>query len=420
MLIFNFLNNRNSFGYYFISPLYYAIGTAAEQIYIAQRTAESKNKKMIILFPNKINYKNYKICNSYLFKNLIINDNDKINFFVHQFFNIIFNVSLFFLSIYNFIFRVDKRINYPNIGLNLKELHLDDKIDLKECKKTYEFYEGRFSLPKKDEDEFFEDIKRYIDFNKNKKIVTIHFRDSLYRKDYNRRIFRNSSIKNAYKAINYLLDKGYFVVRIGNLAKEKFNINHPNFLDYPFSKIVSDKLDVFFIKNSNFFIGTQSGLVAIADIFNVPVLLLNMYQLFEGYPKKKCDRGIFKNILFKKDNKNLSIEEFMKLPHEYHHSNMKKEFYGNLEFYENTEIQIYTAIKEFEFLYSRGQLNLHTSEQIKFNKLLKKYLIHIYNFNSDKAKHNKHNNNLADFNEFYKNLRYGLFIKGAIFNIKSE
>ena len=57
--------------------------------------------------------------------------------------------------------------------------------------------------------------------------------------------------------------------------------------DYPFSKIVSDRNDLFFIKNSSFYIGTNSGLTEIAYLFNIPVLLHNMNLMFEGYPRKK-------------------------------------------------------------------------------------------------------------------------------------
>ena len=47
-------------------------------------------------------------------------------------------------------------------------------------------------------------------------------------------------IQNFSSAILELLNKNYFVVRMGNIAETKLNIKHRNFVDYPFSKIKSD------------------------------------------------------------------------------------------------------------------------------------------------------------------------------------
>ena len=66
-------------------------------------------------------------------------------------------------------------------------------------------------------------------------------------------MYRNSSIKNSYDAINYLIDKGYFVIRVGNLSKDKFELKNNNFFDYSFSELISEKLDLFLIKILPFF-----------------------------------------------------------------------------------------------------------------------------------------------------------------------
>ena len=34
-------------------------------------------------------------------------------------------------------------------------------------------------------------------------------------------MYRNSSINNSYDAIKYLIQKGYYVIRVGNLSKDK-------------------------------------------------------------------------------------------------------------------------------------------------------------------------------------------------------
>ena len=269
-------------------------------------------------------------------------------------------------------------------------------------------------ITKKDEISFLNLLSNKTNY-KNQKIITIHFRDSLYRNDPNRRSYRNSSINNSYKSIYYLLEKGYFVVRIGNLAKEKFEINHDNFFDYPFSTLVEDKNDILFIKNSSFYIGTNTGLTEVAYLFNILfVLLLNMNLLFEGYPRKKVDRGIFKKIYIKNCQNPITLNDFINLDNKYHHSLVHNtNLISDLKFQENTETEIFEAIKEYEYLFSKNKLNEHSKIQDYFNNLLNIKLINLYKFNSDLVKNNKIIKK-KDLDEPYKNLRYKIFLNGAI------
>mgnify|MGYP001461617285 CR=1 FL=1 len=75
-MLFNILNRLNKireFPYYFLSPLPYAIGNASKQILIASSKAKELKKKLIILdfkFFSKI--LKYKVCNSSLFNDLVI------------------------------------------------------------------------------------------------------------------------------------------------------------------------------------------------------------------------------------------------------------------------------------------------------------------------------------------------------------
>ena len=307
------------------------------------------------------------------------------------------------------------KIEYPNLGLSLELLHKNDKIESDDH--DYDFSKQSIFLVKNDENIFFNNLSDHTNYKAQQKIITIHFRDSYYRNDANRSTYRNSSIQNSYKSINYLLEKGYFVIRVGNIAEEKFEINHNNFFDYSFSKMVSNKNDLFLIKNSCFYIGTNSGLTEVAYLFNVPVLLHNMNLLFEGYPRKKCDRGILKKIYFGDENKELNLFEFMNLPYDYHHSLMHNtELISKINFEENSEDQIFQAVREYEYLYSNNSLNQHTLEQDELNRLLIKKINEIYKYNIEKI-HKTKMVEKKDLDEPYKNLRYKNFLNGAISNI---
>ena len=139
-----------------------------------------------------------------------------------------------------------------------------------------------------------------------------------------------------------------------------------------------------------------------------------MYQLFEGYPKKKCDRGLFKKILYKKDE--ISLSDFMNLNPIYHNSLVHNSNYINdLDFIENDGLEVNNAIQNFENLYSKNKLNEQSLIQKQFNKNLKEKIFDIYNYNIEKV--NQNSNFLNPNEESLKNIRYNLFLNGAIMNI---
>ena len=149
-----------------------------------------------------------------------------------------------------------------------------------------------------------------------------------------------------------------------------------------------------------------------AYLFNIPVLLLNMNLLFEGYPRKKVDRGIFKKIYIKNCKNPITLNDFIN-DNKYHHSLVHNtNLISDLKFQENTETEIFEAIKEYEYLFSKNKLNEHSKIQDYFNNLLNIKLINLYKFNSDLVKNNKIIK--KDLDEPYKNLRYKIFLNGAI------
>ena len=132
-----------------------------------------------------------------------------------------------------------------------------------------------------------------IDINK---IVCLHVRDHGYYNDMDRRKYRNSSINNYTQLIEYLTRKNYFVVRLGDKSAKKLNLDSKYFLDYPFTELKSEIMDLFLINQCQFYIGTPSGPMDTAYLFNKPVLLTNLYDIYPSFPRKNIDRGIFRKI----------------------------------------------------------------------------------------------------------------------------
>ena len=132
---------------------------------------------------------------------------------------------------------------------------------------------------------------------KDKKFVCLHVRDNKYRNDSGRREYRNSDINNYIELIKLLISKGYYVFRTGDKPSPKVNFSNRQFIDYPYSDIKSELMDLFLIKECEFYVGTVSGTMDTAYLFNKPLLLTNMCELFSNFLRKKNDRGIFKKMI---------------------------------------------------------------------------------------------------------------------------
>lgn len=246
-----------------------------------------KEKKYIIIW-----FINSPVCNNQLYKIF------QRNFFFFQKFHILYDTTQFFSKYFKFLRKIIYEVDlydYKNF-LEKKKIALDLTTD--ELKYGEEKIKD-FGIPKK------------------AKIVCINIRTKDYlkkqfpRKDFSYQDYRNAKVKNFIPIINNLLKKGFYVIRMGKNVKNKINIKHKNFLDYPFSTLKSDFMDLFLIKKCHFFIGSNTGLDCIAIIFRKPLLCLNMLpvSLFYLFKKKIL---ITPKILFRR-NKKLRLSQIFDL-----------------------------------------------------------------------------------------------------------
>ena len=123
-----------------------------------------------------------------------------------------------------------------------------------------------------------------INLIKNK-LITYCNRDTSYKKyqyadiNWSYHDFRNFPPENFRKTINTFLNKGYFNIRVGNVALEKLKIDNNNFIDYPFSNIIDEKIDIFLLYLSKFYVGSGSGLDKIASFMNIPIVYVNPFNI---------------------------------------------------------------------------------------------------------------------------------------------
>jgi putative glycosyltransferase (TIGR04372 family) len=152
------------------------------------------------------------------------------------------------------------------------------------------------------------------------RFICINVRDSAYLNkalktesstnwDYHN--YRDSKIETYEVAINYLLKRGYWVIRLGKIAHTPISFDHPHLIDYPFLETKNDLLDIWFILNCSLLITTASGTDALAMCYKRPVLYLN------ALPLLLCSTTIPhtwvpKNLTWKNSGIDLSLKEYLR------------------------------------------------------------------------------------------------------------
>lgn len=107
--------------------------------------------------------------------------------------------------------------------------------------------------------------------------------------------YRNADIDTYELAAREVIRRGGFVIRMGSTVEKRFCLEHPRVIDYPFL-CRDDFLDVFISANCRFFISTANGLVDLPQLFDVPILQVNVVPI--GFsPISKNSLYIPKRIL---------------------------------------------------------------------------------------------------------------------------
>ena len=403
--LFKKLNYNKKFPYFICTPLVYGIGAASEHIAMASAHAKRTNKKLLIFktyFFKK--FLNYDVCNNALFDSTIFNNetvNKKkfsyrlINFLIQVEFVIRRLLAIKLKSFFNFdigeefrfallgsrdLYSEKKNLPYKN----LLPLCINESIvDIEKCKK-----------------EKCHEIIENLNLEK-RKIVCLHVRDHGYYNDIGRRNYRNSNINNYVSLINYLIKKNYFVIRIGDKSAKKLKMVDKYFIDYPFTNLKSEIMDLYLLQICHFYIGTPSGPMDTAYLFNKPILLTNLYDIYPSFPRKRNDRGVFRKIIKKENGKILSPREFANLSLHYHQTEVNINDY---HFEENSSEELLNATKEFVHNFEQSE-NFKKKidfddKQILFNKLIENRLEEIYEI--DVLKNNFFKNDLWKKNEFIR------------------
>ena len=190
--------------------------------------------------------------------------------------------------------------------------------------------------------------------------VCLHVRETGFHKDQG--CWRSADINNYIGAIHEVTSRGGWVVRMGDVTMKKLP-DMERVIDYPFTDAKSDLVDVYLISECRVFIGTPSGLLEVAAMFQRPIILTNMTNWLWGFPPKKGDIGLLKHIYSKSKNHFLSVREWLA---EGYSGNFFRGIRDDYVLYENDPCELQTLVKEFFDRPENWQLS---PLQYQFNEL---------------------------------------------------
>lgn len=185
--------------------------------------------------------------------------------------------------------------------------------------------------------------------------VAIYARDgAYYGEDINsKNWFRNADINAYLLAIDEIVKRGGYVIRIGGDVSTLLDYNHPKVFDYSSSEYQNDFLDIFLLANCKFLIGTPSGYTHVAIPFKIPQLLINCINCFAGF----CELWIPKKIKDTQTNELISFIEFLDRYHSHNNigeiaeNGINQKKFLNIEYIDNTPEEIKDAtIEMFDLL----------------------------------------------------------------------
>jgi len=202
------------------------------------------------------------------------------------------------------------------------------------------------------EEEQGEALLRSMGIPKGAPFVCIHGRDSAFLDhhvpgaDWAYHNYRDFSIGNFALAAQELVRRGYYVIRIGRLVKEKFPITDTKVIDYANSHFRSDFADIYLIAKCQFFVG-QSGIESVARLFRKPIVYTNFIPIGYLHTWSSSFLSIVKLLKNKKENRLLSFKEM--LHPDIRHAYDTKEFESRgLEVIENSPEEVCDAVVEME------------------------------------------------------------------------
>lgn len=227
----------------------------------------------------------------------------------------------------------------------------------------------RFSL---NEDERTQGLRlrREMGIPANAPIVTLYVREKGFFPNLAYHSIRNANIENYISAIKYLVNEGFYVVRIGDDKMHPLPDLGPQVTDAPFHPAYNQYVEPYFVSESTFMLKTTSGPDSLSMAFGIPGLLTNAYwQPWAGTTKN--DLCIPKKYYSHRYQRVLTMSEAT-LDKDLLFSGDATDFAArHIELLENTEQEILLATKEM-VARLRGEYRENASYAARFRDLCRR------------------------------------------------
>lgn len=170
----------------------------------------------------------------------------------------------------------------------------------------------------------------------NNPYICFHARDAAYLNTYQPQAnwdyhsYRNADISNYVPAVEKLVGKGYFAIRMGRFVGKKLQTDNPRIIDYA-AKGGTDFLDMYLGAHCRFFIAGSDGLAEIPIIFRRPVVWIDFVPFSAVHLVAKGQLFIPKKLWSLKENRMLTFDEMI---------NKKVAQYSRTEDYQKAGVEV--------------------------------------------------------------------------------
>ena len=150
-------------------------------------------------------------------------------------------------------------------------------------------------------------------------LVCIHAREAGYKRgseiqdtkphDGRNDLARNVQIESYFEAVDYLMQRGYTVIRLGDPSMKP--VHHPGLVDLATSPTRTNLLEVYCLLRSALLIAGESGLAGVTYVTNTPFLLVNSTEPISSYPIRAPGLFLPKTVVDKRDGRRLTIVDLL-------------------------------------------------------------------------------------------------------------
>jgi putative glycosyltransferase (TIGR04372 family) len=184
-----------------------------------------------------------------------------------------------------------------------------------------------------------------LGINKYPWFVCLHVREEGFRSKLNDTdSSRNCSINEYYESIELVIKNGGCVVRLGDHNMSKLR-DMDGLIDYANSAHTSELLDLYLVKNCRFYIGTHSGPLTVASLFQKDIISTNCPTYI--YTACFTSKSIFLHQNTFRDNQELSIEFVLNNLTKIEKKYINGDLYEGYFLKENDSKQIFSAVNYY-------------------------------------------------------------------------